>query len=83
MILNQPKYKLENKRESFCIEIEDKVTLTIIVQMSVKNNLFVSAYSFKQLLFSLYWHIIVDMRANFWKALDISLNMNYITCLYK
>jgi len=47
IILNQPKYKLENKRESFCIEIEDKVTLTIIVQMAVKkNNLFVSAYSF-------------------------------------
>jgi len=36
MILNKLKYKLEHKRESFCIEIEDKVTLTIIVQTSVK-----------------------------------------------
>jgi hypothetical protein len=32
--------------ESFCIEIEDKVTLKIIVQMSVKKKekLVVSAY---------------------------------------
>ena len=54
MILTKLKYKLGHKRESFCNEIEDKVTLTIIVQMSVKKNLFVSANSFKQLLFSLY-----------------------------
>jgi hypothetical protein len=38
MILNKVKYKLEHKRESFCIEREDKVTLTIIVQMSVKEK---------------------------------------------
>jgi len=62
-ILNKLKYILEHKRESFCIEIEDKVTLTIIVQMAVKKKLFVSANSFKQLSFSLYLHIIVDMRA--------------------
>ena len=61
--VNKLKYKLEHKRESFCIEIEDKVTLTIIVQMVVKKNLFVSANSFKQLPFSLYWHILVDTRA--------------------
>jgi len=50
--------------------------------MSVKKkkNLFVSAYLFKQLLFSLYWHIIVDIRANFWKAVTINLNVIYITC---
>ena len=40
VILNKLKYKLEIKRESLCIEIENKVTLTIIV-------LFVSAHSFK------------------------------------
>jgi len=62
-ILNKLKYKLEHKKESCCIEIEDKVTLTIIVQVAVKKNLFVSANSFKHFLFSLYWHIIVDMRA--------------------
>jgi hypothetical protein len=57
---------MEHKTELFCFEIEDKVTLTIVVQISVKRKkLFVSAYSFKQLLFSLYWHIIVDMRADF------------------
>jgi len=40
--------------------------------MSVKKkkNLFVSAYLFKQLLFSLYWHIIVDIRANFLESRD-------------
>ena len=46
MILNKLKYKLVHKRESFCNEIEDKVTLTIIVQMAVKKNF--SANSFKQ-----------------------------------
>jgi len=40
-----------------------------------KKKVFVSANSFKQLLFSLYCHILVDMRANFWKAFNISLNM--------
>jgi hypothetical protein len=80
MILNKLKYKLEHKMESFCNELEDKATLTIIVQMAVKKKLYVSADLFKQLLFSLYWHIKVDMRANFWKAFNISLNMNYITC---
>jgi len=38
MILNKLKYKLEHKRESFSNEIEDKVTLTIIVQMCLKKN---------------------------------------------
>ena len=38
--------------------------------------MFVSAYSFKQLLFSFYRHILVDMRTNFWKAVTRSLNMN-------
>jgi uncharacterized protein (UPF0248 family) len=38
MILNKLKYKLDHKRELFCIEIEDKVTLTIIVQTSVKRS---------------------------------------------
>jgi hypothetical protein len=81
MILNKLKYKLEHKRESFGNEIEDKVTLTIIVQMAMKREkLFVSADSFKQLSFSLYWHILVDMRANFWKPSNISLNMSHITC---
>jgi hypothetical protein len=79
MILNKLKYKLEHKRESFSNEIEDKVTLTIIAQMAVKKK-FVSVNSFKQLLFSLYWHIIVDMRANFWKAVNIILSVNYIIC---
>ena len=50
MILNKLKYKLEHKRESFSNEIDDKVTLTIIVQVAVKKK-FVSANSFKQLLF--------------------------------
>ena len=36
--VNKLNYKLEHKRESFCIEIEDKVTLTIIVQMVVKKT---------------------------------------------
>jgi hypothetical protein len=39
MILNKTKYKLEHKRESFCIEIEDKVTLTLTVQMAVKKKI--------------------------------------------
>jgi len=39
MIVNKLKYKLEHKRESFCNETEDKATLTIIVQMSVKKKL--------------------------------------------
>jgi hypothetical protein len=47
--------------------------------MSVKKIFFVSTYSFKQLLFSLYWHILVDMTANFWKAVNRNLNINYIT----
>ena len=38
MILNRLKYKLHHKRESFFNEIEDKVTITIIVQMAVKKN---------------------------------------------
>jgi hypothetical protein len=81
MFLNELKYKLKNKMESFCFEIEDKITLTIVVQISVKRKkLFVSAYSFKQLLFSLHWHIIVDMRADFWKAVNISLNISNKTC---
>jgi hypothetical protein len=47
--------------DSFCIEVEDTVTLTFIVQnLRKEKKLFVSAYSFKQLLFSLYCHI-VDM----------------------
>jgi len=79
MILSKLKYKLEHKRESFSNEIDDKVTLTIIVQVAVKKK-FVSANSFKQLLFPLYWHIIVDLRENFWKTVNMSLNMNYITC---
>jgi len=33
MIVNKLKNKLDHKRESFCNEIEDKVTLTIIVQI--------------------------------------------------
>jgi len=37
-ILSKLKYKLEHKRESFCIEVEDKVTLTIIVQLVVKKT---------------------------------------------
>ena len=73
MILNKLKYKLEHKRESFCNDIEGKVILTFIVQMAVKEKkVIVSADSFKQLLFSLYWHIIVNMRANFWKAVNIN-----------
>jgi hypothetical protein len=81
MILNKLKYKLEHKRESLCKEREDKVTLKIIVQTSVKKKkLFVSTYSFKQLLFSLYLHILVDMRANFWKAVNISLKYEHKIC---
>jgi len=57
MILNKLKYKLEHKRESFCNEIEDKVTVTIIVHMAVKKTFLFVLNSFKQLLFSLYWHI--------------------------
>jgi len=30
MILNKLKYKLEHKKESVCIEIEDKVTLKLL-----------------------------------------------------
>ena len=37
-ILNKPKYKLEHKIEPFYNEIEDKVTLTIVVQMAVKKK---------------------------------------------
>ena len=84
MILNKLKYKLELKRESFCNEIKDKITLTVIVQMAVRKKKNSSplppASLFKQLLFSLNWHLLVNMRANFWKAVNISLNMNYITC---
>jgi len=39
MILNKLKYKLDHKSESYCNEIEDKVTLTIIVQTTVKEKL--------------------------------------------
>jgi hypothetical protein len=35
MILNKLKYKLEHKSASFCNDIEDKVTLTVIVKMAV------------------------------------------------
>jgi len=38
MILIELKYKLEHKREPFCKETEDKVTLIIIVQMAVKKK---------------------------------------------
>jgi len=37
-IVNKLTYKLEHTRESFSNEIDNKVTLTIIVQMSVKKN---------------------------------------------
>jgi len=36
----------------------------------------VSRIRVKQILFSLHWDILVDMRTNFWKAVNISLNMN-------
>jgi len=49
-------------------------------QLRGEKKKIVSANSFKQLLFSLYWHILVDMRANFWEVVNISLNMNYVTC---
>ena len=41
-ILNELKYKLKHKSESFYNETEDKATPTIIVQMAVKkkNSLF-------------------------------------------
>jgi hypothetical protein len=62
MILNKLKYKLDHKRAPFCKELEDKVTLTVIVQMAVeKEKFFISVKSFKQLLFPLYWQILVDM----------------------
>jgi hypothetical protein len=38
VVLNKLKYKLEHKSASFCKEIEDKVTLTFIVQMAVEKN---------------------------------------------
>jgi len=38
MFLNQLNYKLEHKRKSFCIKIEDNVTLKIIVLMSLKKK---------------------------------------------
>ena len=77
MIVNKLKFKLEHKMESFCNEIEAETTLTIIVQMGVGGEkIFFSPNSFKQLLFSLYWHIVVDMRANIRKAFNISLNTN-------
>ena len=53
MILNKLTYKLEHKRESFSSEIEDKVTLTIIVQMAVKKNLFLQTH-----LKNFYFHYI-------------------------
>jgi hypothetical protein len=50
--------------------MEDTLTLSITVEISVKKMV-VSAHSFKQLLFSLHCYFIVDMRANFWKAVNI------------
>jgi len=38
MILNKLKYKLDHKSESYCNETEDKVTLTIVVQMAAKKK---------------------------------------------
>jgi len=38
-----------------------------------KKELVCFLNSFKQLLFSLYWQVIVDMRTNFWKTYNISL----------
>jgi len=44
MFLNQLNYKLEHKRKSFCIKIEDNVTLKIIVLMSLKKKKEIVSY---------------------------------------
>jgi len=55
MILNKLKYKLEHKRESFCNDIEDKVILTFIVQMAVKEKNYLSLQTH---LNNFYFHYI-------------------------
>jgi len=51
MILNKLTYKLDHKRELYCNERENKVTLTTIVQMAVEKKNICSANSFKNFHF--------------------------------
>ena len=71
--------RMRNISDKKCRENKKKHNLCSITSFTENQ----AVYSFKELLFALYWHIIVDIRANFCKAVNISLNSSNKTCGHK